>query len=88
MAKMAMPVKVYPNNTDKGPARVKAVPIPKNRPVPIVPPRAMNWMCLDLSLDEDYHEQLWPTILSIGFQHTLELRIQMPPHQPHFHRSL
>jgi hypothetical protein len=29
---------------------VKAPPIPKNKPVPIVPPRAMNWICLDFRL--------------------------------------
>ena len=31
---------------------MKALPIPKNKPVPIVPPRAMNWMCLDFKLRE------------------------------------
>jgi len=35
---------------ERGPEVVKAPPIPKNSPVPIVPPRAMNWMCLDLRL--------------------------------------
>ena len=31
---------------------MKALPIPKNKPVPMVPPRAMNWMCLDFKLLE------------------------------------
>ena len=48
--KIAMPVKEYPKRTERGPARVKALPIPRNKPVPMVPPNAMNWMCLDLSL--------------------------------------
>lgn len=29
---------------------MKARPIPKKRPVPMVPPSAMNWMCRDLRL--------------------------------------
>jgi len=44
IAKMAIPVKVYPRMTERGPACVRAPPIPKNRPVPIVPPRAMNYV--------------------------------------------
>jgi hypothetical protein len=42
IAKMAIPVKVYPKRTERGPARVRADPIPKNKPVPMVPPKAMN----------------------------------------------
>ncbi len=52
IANTAKPVKVYPKRTERGPARVRAEPIPKNRPVPIVPPRAINWICLDLRLVE------------------------------------
>ena len=29
---------------------MKALPIPKKRPVPMVPPSAMNWICLDFNL--------------------------------------
>jgi hypothetical protein len=42
IAKTAIPVKVYPKRTERGPARVRADPIPKNKPVPMVPPKAMN----------------------------------------------
>lgn len=48
MPQTATPVKEYPIRSDRGPACVRARPMPKKRPVPIVPPRAMNWICLDL----------------------------------------
>ena len=54
-----MPVNEYPRSTDRGPARVKALPIPRNKPVPMVPPRAINWICLDFRLNEvDQHWSL------------------------------
>ena len=58
MAKTATPVKVYPSKTLRGPAWLNARPIPRNRPVPIVPPRAINCMWRDLRLDESYQSCL------------------------------
>lgn len=50
MPNIAIPVKLYPSSKLRGPPCVWARPIPKNKPVPMVPPRAMNWICRDFSL--------------------------------------
>lgn len=39
-----IPVPAYPIKTETGPDVVKAPPIPTNKPVPMVPPSAMNCM--------------------------------------------
>lgn len=65
---MKTPVMVYPRKIDKGPARVKADPIPKKRPVPMVPPSAINWMWRDLSLQREISVPL--TLSHVLSQHT------------------
>src|SRR5690606_19789089 len=44
MKKAMIPAKAYPRMTE-GPANIAARPIPKNKPVPMAPPKAINCIC-------------------------------------------
>lgn len=43
IANRTRPVIEYPRRIDRGPDAARAFPIPMKRPVPMVPPSAMNW---------------------------------------------